>query len=105
VLKGAALVVPAGLLAARIPADTAAGFPGFAEDAATRAEIEARAMVAVMAAERSMGFEPRDVILTKNELLASLNAPEAATRSSGCKPPSAAARRTRCSPSITWHGI
>jgi superfamily II DNA or RNA helicase len=110
VLKGAALVIPAGLLAARIPVESPVGFQGFAEDAATRAEIEARAMAAVMAAERAMGHEPcdvsaenkgwdiesrtpdghlrfievkgrhadaRDVILTKNELLASLNAPDA----------------------------
>jgi hypothetical protein len=84
---------------------------GFAEDAATRDEIERVAMEAVMAAERALGNLPRDVsaenkgydiesrnpkaghlrfievkgrhadardvIVTKNEILASLNAPEA----------------------------
>jgi len=109
VLKGAALIIPAGMLAVRA---TPAGGPtraGFAEDADARAAVEACAMEAVMAAERRMGFEPRDVsaekkgwdiesrtagahlrfievkgrhaeardvILTKNEILASLNAPE-----------------------------
>ena len=38
VLKGAALVIPAGLLTVQALADTAAAFPGFAEDAARRAE-------------------------------------------------------------------
>jgi superfamily II DNA or RNA helicase len=108
VLRGAALVVPAGLLAARA---APAPLPGFADDAADRAAVECCAMEAVIAAERRMGFEPRDVsaenkgwdiesrdprsghlrfievkgrhaeardvILTKNEILASLNAPEA----------------------------
>jgi hypothetical protein len=109
VLKGAALIIPAGLLAATAPAD-AAPTPGLADDADARAAVEACAMEAVMTAERQMGFEPRDVskenkgwdvesraasghlrfvevkgrqadardvILTKNELLASLNAPDA----------------------------
>ncbi|HQT75063.1 MAG TPA: DUF3883 domain-containing protein [Acidiphilium sp.] len=106
VLRGAALVIPCGLLDARAaPKPT-----GFSEDPAARAAVERLAMEAVMAAERHMGFDPRDVsaekkgwdiesrtpaghlrfvevkgrhaegrdlILTKNEILASLNAPEA----------------------------
>jgi superfamily II DNA or RNA helicase len=109
VLKGAVLVIPAGILAAREPTE-ASGLPGFAENAETRAAVEHAAMQAVMEAERRMGFEPRDVsvekkgwdiesrtagghlrfievkgrhpdarhvIVTKNEILASLNAPEA----------------------------
>jgi hypothetical protein len=110
VLKGAALIIPAGLLAARAAPDSGSSLSGFAEDPEARAAVEARAMGAVMAAERSMGFEPRDVsaekkgwdiesrspaghlrfievkgrhaeardvILTKNEILAALNAPDA----------------------------
>jgi hypothetical protein len=110
VLKGAALVIPTGLLApagGRPDPDVAAVF---SEDSAARAEIETRAMAAVMAAETALGNLPKDVsaekrgydiesrdprsgvlrfievkgrhadgrevILTKNELLASLNAPE-----------------------------
>lgn len=110
VLKGAALVIPKGLLDARVKR-AAEGKPvGFAEDPIARAEIERLAMEAVMAAERRLGNVPRDVsaenkgydvesrdlraghlrfievkgrhadardvIVTKNELLASLNAPE-----------------------------
>jgi hypothetical protein len=110
VLKGAALVIPRGLLDARAAPQAAAKVLGFAEDPDARAEVERRAMESVMAAERAMGFIPRDVsaekkgwdiesrppsghlrfievkgrhaqardvILTKNEILASLNAPEA----------------------------
>jgi superfamily II DNA or RNA helicase len=113
VLKGAALVIPAGLLKARAPeAPSPQAKPdGFAEDPIARAMIEKLAMDAVMAAERVLGNEPRDVsaenkgydvesrdpragrlrfievkgrhadgrdvIVTKNEILASLNAPEA----------------------------
>ena len=115
VLRGAALVVPAGLLRQRLPAAASAcarsAAPGFAEDSASRAEVERLAMEAVMAAETRLGNQPRDVsaakrgwdveshdprsghlrfievkgrhvdgdviMLTKNELLASLNSPEA----------------------------
>ncbi len=110
VLKGAALVIPAGLLRARSASGEPRALPGFAEDPTGRAAVERAAMDAVMAAERSMGFAPhdvsaenkgwdiesrtatghlrfvevkgrhpdaRDVILTKNEILASLNAPDA----------------------------
>src|SRR5690606_22897391 len=110
VLKGAALVIPAGLLKARQGLGSTAT-SGFSEDPANRAEIERLAMEAVIAAERSLGHDPRDVsaekkgwdiesrdgrtghlrfievkgrqadardvILTKNEILASLNAPDA----------------------------
>jgi hypothetical protein len=111
VLKGAALVVPAGLLAARTPPEAPSALTGFPESAEARAVVEQTAMEAVMEAERRMGFEPRDVsaenkgwdiesrdprsghlrfievkgrhgearevIVTKNEILASLNAPDA----------------------------
>ncbi len=113
VLKGAALVIPAGLLKARIgPApEPKTKLDGFEEDPIARAMIEKLAMDAVMAAERALGHQPRDVsaekkgwdiesrdpraghlrfievkgrhadgrdvIVTKNEILASLNAPEA----------------------------
>ncbi|SEP49911.1 protein of unknown function [Rhodospirillales bacterium URHD0017] len=112
VLKGAALVVPAGLIEARAkaPASDARPHP-FAEDPIARKAIERLAMEAVIKAERALGNEPRDVsaekkgydiesrdpragrlrfievkgrhadgrdvILTKNEILASLNAQEA----------------------------
>jgi SNF2 family DNA or RNA helicase len=111
VLKGAALVIPAGLLKARTVQAPAVKPNGFSEDPIARAETERLAMAAVFAAERALGHEPRDVsaekkgwdiesrnlkaghlrfievkgrqtegrevILTKNEILASLNAPEA----------------------------
>jgi superfamily II DNA or RNA helicase len=112
VLKGAALVIPAGLLKARAVEAPAAVKPdGFSEDPIARAETERLAMEAVFAAERTLGHEPRDVsaekkgwdiesrnlkaghlrfievkgrqaegrevILTKNEILASLNVAEA----------------------------
>ena len=58
---GAALVVPAARLAPA-KAHTAVAAP-LAEppDAAARAEVEARAMAAVMACERALGHAPRDV--------------------------------------------
>jgi len=109
VLKGAALVIPKGLLPAS--AQPGAAKPtGFSEDPIARAEIERLAMAAVMVAETALGNLPKDVsgekkgydiesrdprsgtlrfievkgrhvdgrevIITKNELLASLNAPE-----------------------------
>ena len=110
ILKGAALVVPKGLLD-RLGSTGKAEPDGFAEDVDSRAVVEKLAMDAVMAAERSIGHQPtdvsaqkkgydiesrepksghlrfievkgrhaaaRDVIITKNEILASLNAPEA----------------------------
>ncbi len=111
IMRGAALVIPKGLLAARrapLPAPTA---DGFTESTLARAEVERLAMEAVMASERALGHVPRDVsaekkgwdiesrdvkaghlrflevkgrhvdgdvvMLTKNELLASLNSPDA----------------------------
>jgi superfamily II DNA or RNA helicase len=111
VLKGAALVIPRGLLAPAARQETTCAEPqNFSEDSVARAEIERLAMVEVMAAERELGNVPkdvsaekrgydiesrdrrtgalrfievkgrhidgRDVILTKNELLSALNAPE-----------------------------
>ena len=109
VLRGAALIIPKGLLEVLgklVPSGT-----GFSSDPNSRAEIEQLAMESVMAAERVLGFEPSDVsaakrgwdiesrdpraghlrfievkgrhvdgdviMLTKNELLASLNSPDA----------------------------
>ena len=60
-VKGAALVVPAGLLR---PAGASAP-EGLAEDQLARQEIERVAMEAVMAAERALGREPRDVSAAK----------------------------------------
>lgn len=111
VLKGAALVIPAGLLRSRQVKAPALVADGFSEDPLARTEIERLAMEAVIAAERSLGHEPRDVsaekkgwdiesrdrkggplrfievkgrqpegrdvIITKNEILASLNAGDA----------------------------
>jgi len=111
VLKGAALVIPKGLICARTAPAPEPVAAGFCEDPAARVVVELAAMEAVMAHERSLGHTPidvsaqkkgwdiesrdgsggplrfievkgrhadaRDVIVTKNEILASLNAPEA----------------------------
>ena len=112
VLKGAALVIPRGLLQSLTgPSDGLGVSPGLAEDPAVRADVERLAMEAVMAHERALSNMPRDVsaerkgwdiesrdartghlrfievkgrhadarevIVTKNEILASLNAPDA----------------------------
>jgi superfamily II DNA or RNA helicase len=111
ILKGAALVIPGGLLRAGASTVSPAEHSGFANDPILRAESERAAMEAVIAAERALGHGPRDVaalkkgwdiesrhgksghlrfievkgrhsagrdiILTKNELLSSLNAPDA----------------------------
>jgi superfamily II DNA or RNA helicase len=60
-VKGAALVVPIGLLR---PVGALVA-KGFAEDTLARQEIERAAMEAVMAAERALGREPRDVSANK----------------------------------------
>ncbi|MGJ4924378.1 helicase-related protein [Bradyrhizobium oligotrophicum] len=60
-VKGAALIVPIGLLRPR----TAQPPDGFAEDALARAEVERLAMQAVFAAERALGREPIDVSAAK----------------------------------------
>lgn len=111
VLRGAALIVPKGLMQDCAAPSEAPQATGFAEDAAAREVVERLAMEAVIAAERRLGNLPRDVsgekkgwdiesrdpasghlrfievkgrhadardvILTKNEILASLNAPDA----------------------------
>jgi hypothetical protein len=61
VLKGAALVIPKGLLAARTTPKDAPAPTGLAEDPDARALVERLAMEAVMAAERRLGHAPRDV--------------------------------------------
>jgi len=58
VIAGGALVIPAGLLAARRGEDTGV-------DAAARAHVEAVAMQAVMDAERTLGHEVEDVSAEK----------------------------------------
>lgn len=109
VLRGAALVIPKGLLAERL--NPVQPLSGLAEASQSREEIEQLAMESVLAAERGLGNRPCDVsaknkgwdiesldprtghlrfievkgrhvggdviMLTKNELLAALNAPEA----------------------------
>jgi superfamily II DNA or RNA helicase len=60
-VKGAALIVPIGLLRPK----TGSAPLGFAEDAVARQEIERLAMQAVFAAERALGREPRDVSAAK----------------------------------------
>lgn len=111
VLRGAALIVPKGLLQDRAISSAAPQATGFAEDAIAREIVERLAMDAVIAAEWRLGNVPRDVsgekkgwdiesrdlasghlrfievkgrhadardvIITKNEILASLNAPDA----------------------------
>jgi helicase-like protein/uncharacterized protein DUF3883 len=110
-LKGAALVIPNGLLQSLTAAVEIGKTRDLAEDPASRAEVELLAMEAVMTYERALGNLPRDispekkgwdvesrdartghlrfievkgrqadardVIVTKNEILASLNAPSA----------------------------
>ena len=58
---GATLVIPAGALQAAEECSEAADSRDELADAHSRAEIETLAMEAVMAQERSLGFEPRDV--------------------------------------------
>src|SRR5207248_3121422 len=60
VLKGAALVIPSGLLKAKLP-EPGIHAKTFAEDPITRAETERLSMAAVMSAERVLGHDPRDV--------------------------------------------
>lgn len=61
VLKGAALVIPAGILNAQKPPAPDTKADEFTDDPIKRAEIERLAMNAVMAAERALGHKPRDV--------------------------------------------
>jgi len=66
-VRGGMVVIPRGLLDARLPsAGSATGKPtGFAEDPVARREIELKAMDAVMAAERALGNTPTDVSAQK----------------------------------------
>ena len=64
VVRGGLVVIPQGLLNKKIAATE--GIPaGFAENAASRREIEIKAMNAVMDAERALGNEPKDVSAQK----------------------------------------
>jgi hypothetical protein len=108
ILKGAALIIPGGMLRKTEAEEPSSSV--FEQDPLLRSETERLAMQAVMAAERSLGHSPRDVaaekkgwdvesrhgqtghlrfievkgrqadgrelILTKNEILASLNSPQ-----------------------------
>jgi hypothetical protein len=63
-VRGGMVVIPGGLLAARVPA-TAAIPRGFSEDPEARRRIELAAMDAVMSAERTLGNTPTDVSAQK----------------------------------------
>ncbi len=63
VVRGGLVVIPGGLLKQRM--EDGAALSGFAENAASRREIELRAMEAVMDAETALGFKPRDVSAQK----------------------------------------
>jgi hypothetical protein len=57
-LKGAALIIPNGLLRALRTPSVQPAAEGFCEDPQARAQIERAAMEAVMAAERVLGTNP-----------------------------------------------
>lgn len=57
-LTGGCLVIPGGLLKKLAPT---AKLPDYGADAATRAKIEKAAMAAVMAIERKLGYQPKDI--------------------------------------------
>ena len=57
-LRGGLLVIPGGLLQPEQEGDLP---PGFAEDPLARRTIELKAMEAVMAAERALGNDPKDI--------------------------------------------
>ena len=61
VLKGAALIIPNGLICARTAPTPEPVASGFCEDPASRATVELAAMEAVMAHERGLGHSPADV--------------------------------------------
>lgn len=64
VVRGGLVVIPQGLLAARLVSTK--GMPaGFAQSAASRREIERKAMEAVIEAEIALGYEPSDVSAKK----------------------------------------
>lgn len=66
-VRGGMLVIPRGLLAARLGGGTTSNTVanGFSEDPVARREIELAAMEAVMAAERALGNVPTDVSAQK----------------------------------------
>ena len=61
ILKGAALVIPNGLLCARMAPTPEAVGSAFSEDTAAHVVVELAAMEAVMAHERALGHSPFDV--------------------------------------------
>jgi len=62
-VRGGMLVIPKGLLDARAQTNPRVGH--FAEDPEARRAVELKAMEAVMAAERALGNEPKDVSAQK----------------------------------------
>lgn len=62
-VRGGMIVIPRGLLAARLPAMASPN--SFSEDPVARREIERKAMERVMAAERALGNQPEDVSAKK----------------------------------------
>lgn len=67
VLKGAALIIPKGLLTARCAPSAPPTNGGFSEDPGARALIEKAAMDAVMAAEWEQGNLPRPKHLRRRD--------------------------------------
>ena len=66
VVRGGLVVIPQGLLDMHIGNETESHAPkGFAENAASRREIELKAMDAIMETERALGNEPKDVSAQK----------------------------------------
>lgn len=63
-IRGGMVVIPAGLLG-QIRSDQGTVSSGFSEDPVARREIEIAAMEAVMAAERKLGNDPKDVSAQK----------------------------------------
>ena len=64
-VRGGMVVIPQGLLASRKEGATNLAPAGFADDPEARRRIELAAMEAVMAAERALGNDPKDVSTQK----------------------------------------
>jgi len=64
-VRGGLVVIPQGMLARRVGATATPVPAGFAEDPEARRKIELAAMEAVMAAERALGNDPKDVSAQK----------------------------------------
>ena len=64
-VRGGMIVIPRGLLDARVSAQDGASPVGFAQDPAARRKIELAAMEAVMTGERALGNAPEDVSARK----------------------------------------